>query len=91
MSQLLMTVLGDYNQQLSALLARAEQQWPALCAHENERLSEQKIEQRCRTLLLAMTYLDQLQQLLNHHPEWQEPTAFWQDNFPLPPGIRPAQ
>ena len=90
MSKLLLTVLGEYNQQLSALLVRAEQQWPTLCTQEDEQLSEQIIEERRRTLLLAMNYLDQLQQLLTYQAAEQEPAAFWGISLPLPPGIRPA-
>lgn len=90
MSHLLLSVLGAYNQQLSAVLARAEQHWPALCAHEDNQLSEAELEERRRTLLLAMTYLDQLQQLLTHQAAWPDSVMFWESSLPLPPGIRPA-
>ena len=61
-----MKVLGSYNQQLSAALARAEQQWPALCTEADPEPTEQEVEEQRRTLLLAMIYLDQLQRLLGH-------------------------
>jgi hypothetical protein len=44
-----------------------------------------------KTLLLAITYLDQLQNLLIHQAERREPTAGWEISFTLAAGIRPAQ
>ena len=70
-----MKVLGNYNQQLSAALARAEQQWPALCTNEDAEPTAREVEEQRRTLLLAMTYLDQLQRLLGRlaaPPVYQE-------------------
>ena len=64
MSRLLLSVLDDYNRQLRATLIRAEQQWPNLCSVEDERLSEDELEKRRKALLLAMAYLEQLEQLL---------------------------
>ena len=64
MSKLLLSVLDDYNRRLSATLIQAEQQWPSLCSVEDELLSEDELEKRRETLLLAMAYLEQLQQLL---------------------------
>ena len=64
MSKLLLSVLDDYNRRLSAILIQAEQQWPSLCSVEDELLSEDELEKRRETLLLAMAYLEQLQQLL---------------------------
>lgn len=87
MSKLLLKVLGNYNQQLAATLARAEQHWPALCA--DEVLTEAEIENRRRTLLLAITYLDQLQRLLCRHADQHEAAAFWESSRLLP-DIRPA-
>lgn len=78
MSKYLMKVLGNYNQQLSAALVRAEQQWPALCTGKDVEPTEQEVEEQRRALLLAMTYLDQLQQLLGRqaaspaYPVYQE-------------------
>lgn len=65
MSKYLRKILGSYNQQLTAVLASAEQHWPTLCADEDETLTDHEVAQRRRTLLLAMTYLDQMQQLLS--------------------------
>ena len=59
-----MKVLGNYNRQLAVVLARAEQQWPTLCQQEKDSLTGPETEARRRTLLLAMTYLDELQRLL---------------------------
>ncbi len=58
MSKLILKVLGNYNQELAAVLACAEQQWPTLCADEDKLLSESEVKERRRTLLLAMAYLD---------------------------------
>ncbi|MDJ0367778.1 hypothetical protein QMK33_21745 [Hymenobacter sp. H14-R3] len=67
MSKLLLAVLGNYNQQLSATLTQAEERWSGLSIIEDKVLSEEEVEERRRTLLLAMAYLDQLKQLLNRH------------------------
>ena len=64
MSKLLLSVLGYYNQQLSATLLQAAQQWPNLYGVEDERLSEDEFEKRREALLTAMTYLEQLKKLL---------------------------
>jgi len=64
MSKLLLSVLDNYNRQLSATLLQARQQWPSLYGVEDERLSEDELEKRREALLAAMTYLEQLQQLL---------------------------
>lgn len=69
MSKLLLAVLGDYNQQLSATLTQAEQRWSGLSVIEDKLLSEDEVEERCRALLLAMAYLEQLKQLLNRHAD----------------------
>lgn len=69
MSKLLLTVLGNYNQRLSAVLDQAEQHWPSLCATEDELLPAEELEERRRALLLAMEYLEQLQRLLNRHAD----------------------
>ena len=39
MSKISPKVRGNYNQQLTAVLARAVQQWPALCTDEDELLT----------------------------------------------------
>lgn len=75
MSNLILKVLGNYNQELAAVLACAEQQWPRLCANEDELLSAPEVEERRRTLLLAMTYLNQLKQLLGRQAEQPETTG----------------
>ena len=84
-----MQVLGGYNQQLSALLAHAEQQWPALCAEEDEPTAPE-IEKRRQALLLALTYLDHLQQLLDRQADQHKATAFPGSHVSLPPGIDSA-
>lgn len=64
MSKLLLSVLGDYNRQLSATLLQAAQQWPNLYGVEDERLSEDEFEKWREALLTAMTDLEQLKKLL---------------------------
>lgn len=73
MSKLLLAVLGNYNQQLSAILAQAEQHWPGLSVIEDRVFSEEEVEEQRRALLLAMAYLDQLKQLLNRHADQPAP------------------
>ena len=80
MSKLLLSVLDNYNRQLSATLLQARQQWPSLYSVEDERLSEDEIEKRREALLAAMIYLEQLQQLLTRSAD--QPGAV---------ALRPAQ
>lgn len=68
MSKLLLQVLGNYNQQLRAVLIEAEQQWPRLCAAQDEQVSKTEVEERRLTLLLALAYLKELRQLLRLPP-----------------------
>ncbi|AMR29446.1 hypothetical protein A0257_21675 [Hymenobacter psoromatis] len=73
MSKLLLAVLGNYNQQLSATLTQAEQRWSGLSAIEDKVLSKDEMEERRRTLLLAVAYLDKLKQLLSRHADQPPP------------------
>ena len=86
-----MQVLGTYNQELTSALARAQQQWPTLCASTNDSLPEQELEERRWTLLLAMAYLDQLNRLLCRQADQHEAATFWDGARLLPPDIRSAQ
>ena len=60
------------------MLMQAEHQWPSLCTVAEEVLFKDEIEERWWMLLLAMTYLDQLQRLLNYHGDQFEAAALWE-------------